>query len=287
MIGPVGPVGPAGPPLVSIDALAGLACTRSGQAGTVSLTYSASGDITLNCAVAGNTTGPVLASLTPSSGSVQIGNQLVMTVTTSGPVAADLPVGISVSDGTVASAASPTILSGTSSATFALTGLAAGSVTVTASASGSSLTAHVQVLGADQLDSDHDGIPDALDPCPMIPNTTINGVSYCPAVVYHVNELRLALGTQVAINNLEVTAVNGTQMTIATVEGDFVYEPGATYGSAITVELGALTAPAVGSRINVLGMIIPGFTPYYIPGLDTAFYPPTIALTGFTLISVP
>ena len=65
--GPVGPMGPqgargekgetgeqgsAGPPLASLDALAGLPCTFGGAAGSVGLSYSAAGVVTLACTVA-------------------------------------------------------------------------------------------------------------------------------------------------------------------------------------------------------------------------------------------
>ena len=51
--GAQGPPGPAGPALASFDALAGLPCTNAGQAGTISISYDASGLAQIRC-VAGS-----------------------------------------------------------------------------------------------------------------------------------------------------------------------------------------------------------------------------------------
>lgn len=100
--GPVGPAGPAGTPgasLVSFDSLAGLPCTRNAQTGAIALTYSDTGDVTLNCSLSGSGGGgganpPQLAalSITPT---ITPGLYSGL-VTTAAPVAADLTVSLSV-----------------------------------------------------------------------------------------------------------------------------------------------------------------------------------------------
>ena len=47
--GPMGPAGPPGPPLASLNAIAGVPCTVGEQTGAVSVTTTASGDISFRC----------------------------------------------------------------------------------------------------------------------------------------------------------------------------------------------------------------------------------------------
>lgn len=48
-LGPPGPAGPAGPGWASLDAVAGLPCTRAGSSGSVQLFYGTDGAVTLRC----------------------------------------------------------------------------------------------------------------------------------------------------------------------------------------------------------------------------------------------
>jgi hypothetical protein len=97
--------------------------------------------------------------------------------------------------------------------------------------------------GGSLTDSDSDGIPDAIDPCPLAPNVNYNGGSYCPAFVYDVNRVTLSPGATVVLSNLSVTNINGSSMTVAVLPTDLNYQ--GPNGASLTMNLGALTAPAV------------------------------------------
>ena len=95
--GSPGPPGPAGPALASLDSLAGITCTRNSQAGTILITYSDMGDVTLNCTLTGGgggtNPGPQLATL-----DIQPTNTPALysgVVTTAAPVSSDLTVSVS------------------------------------------------------------------------------------------------------------------------------------------------------------------------------------------------
>ena len=109
-------------------------------------------------------------------------------------------------------------------------------------------------------DSDGDGIPDALDPCPNIPNPTFNGRAYCPVVVYDITNGTTPVGAFVVLSGVHVESVSGPAMVVAIEPTDPDYN-GAP-GSSLAVNIGALTAPSVGSIVNVLGVVQlgPGFT---------------------------
>jgi hypothetical protein len=85
---------------------------------------------------------------------------------------------------------------------------------------------------------------------------------------------------------VSVTAVDGTHLTIAILPGDPTYIDDTNYGSAQTMELGALPAPAVGSRINLYGAVVPGFTPYTQP-TGIVIFSPTLAPVAIVLLSAP
>ena len=111
--------------------------------------------------------------------------------------------------------------------------------------------------GSGSQDTDGDGIPDASDPCPTVPNVTDNGISYCPASIYDVtgwSQSPLPAGALVALGNLQVTAVNGTMVTIAIVDGDPGYN-GAD-GASLTIDVGSLPVPSILSRVNVFGTVL-------------------------------
>ena len=111
------------------------------------------------------------------------------------------------------------------------------------------------------LDSDGDGIPDAIDPCPIDPNFFYNGGSYCPATTYDIFTGAVGIGATIWIGNLSVTAVNGATVTVAVLPGDIAYQ-GEQY-STLQVTFTAQPVPALGSRINLVGMVTAGtvFTP--------------------------
>ncbi len=145
-IGPPGPAGPAGAALTSFDALQGLSCTRNSQAGTITLTYSSTGDATLNCATSGGggggggtQTGPVLSSFTQQASAPP--GQLAFTVTASGPVSTDFTVTLAISVFDIALIPGSVIIpAGQSSANFTITRLGPGTATITASAGAVNLT---------------------------------------------------------------------------------------------------------------------------------------------------
>ena len=153
LMGPMGPAGPAGSALTSFDALQGLSCTRNSQAGTITLTYSATGDATLNCATnggggGGTQTGPQLASFTRQASAPP--GQSAFTVAMSGPVPTDLTVTITSSDPTIALVPGSVIIpAGQSSANFTISRLTSGTLTLTASTGGVSLILLVTISPPD------------------------------------------------------------------------------------------------------------------------------------------
>jgi hypothetical protein len=140
--------------------------------------------------------------------------------------------------------------------------------------------------GGGIADADGDGIPDAIDICPMVANVNYLGVSYCPFSLYDVLKGAVTLGGEVALKNLTVTAVDGTHVTVAILPGEPAYVDDTLVGSAQTMELGALPAPAVGSVVNLYGAVVPGFTPYTQPNGNVIFSP-TLAPVAITVLSAP
>ena len=127
--------------------------------------------------------------------------------------------------------------------------------------------------GGGGLDSDSDGVPDANDPCPMAPNPFINGVGYCPASIYDIMKEVLPIGSHVELVNVLVTAIAQTSVTVAVDSNDTGYQ-GPDY-SYVIVELGGITAPAVGNRVTVLGTStaagsFPVDPSIYVPGSMSA-----------------
>jgi collagen triple helix repeat protein len=140
--------------------------------------------------------------------------------------------------------------------------------------------------GGGILDTDGDGIPDAVDQCPTTANLTYLGVSYCPSTLYDVLKGVVPLGGVTTLSNLSVIDVSGTHMTVAILPGDVYYADDPYYGSAQTMELGGLPAPGVGSRVNLYGAVVPGFTPYTQPN-GTVIFSPTLAPVAIILLSAP
>lgn len=97
----------------------------------------------------GGTTVPVLQTLSPSTATIAPGNTQTYTVGMSAPVTSNTVVAVSSSNTSVATVpTSVTVASGQASGTFAATGVAAGTSTLTASLSGNSATAVVTVASA-------------------------------------------------------------------------------------------------------------------------------------------
>jgi hypothetical protein len=140
--------------------------------------------------------------------------------------------------------------------------------------------------GGGIMDSDGDGIPDAIDPCPMVVNVNYLGVSYCPSSLYDVLKGSVNVGGVVALTNMSVTAVDGTHLTVAILPGDPRYVDDPNFGSAQTMELGALPAPTVGSIVNLYGAVVPGFTPFTQPN-GAVIFSPTLAPVAIILLSAP
>jgi hypothetical protein len=110
--------------------------------------------------------------------------------------------------------------------------------------------------GGGSSDFDGDGIPDSIDPCPIRPNTSFNGVSYCPATTYDIARLTYGVGAAVFLSNVSVTDVNGSMITVAILPTDPGYVGDA--GSTMTIDLGALPPPRLGDRTTVYGMVLAG-----------------------------
>jgi Collagen triple helix repeat (20 copies) len=204
LMGPIGPAGPAGL-LASFDAIAGLPCTRNAQQGTVALTYSSGGDATLNCVLGVLGTPPALTGITPSTGAVLAGGQLVMTVSTNNPVPSDLTVAITVDNSTLASVAggSVVIAAGQSSGNFTLVGLSQGTVTVTASLGQSTALAQVQVEAA--LNFSCSGTPPTVAADPIVISGNVTAFQSAPdpgvTVEFHRKSDNVVLGTTTTDSN--------------------------------------------------------------------------------------
>jgi hypothetical protein len=155
LMGLVGPAGPAGPALSSFDSLAGLPCTRNSQSGLIALTYSSSGDVTLNCVLGGGgppppPPGPVLTILTTQPSTIP--GQAIMVVGTASPVSADLTVSLQIAGQVQIQGAGTAIIpAGSSTVNFPLAriGSNAGTDTFTATAGTSILQTTIQYTGPD------------------------------------------------------------------------------------------------------------------------------------------
>jgi hypothetical protein len=123
--------------------------------------------------------------------------------------------------------------------------------------------------GGSTDDADADGRPDAVDPCPLTPDTIIAGVRYCPASVYDVNDGTVPAGAPVCLVNVLVTGVSRSTATLAVDPGDPDYNGPA--GSTIDVDFGALPpTPSTGQRLTVCGTVVvgPGLSPTQVSVLS-------------------
>jgi len=120
-------------------------------------------------------------------------------------------------------------------------------------------------------DADGDGIADAVDPCPASPNVFYNGGSYCPALIYDVTMGALDAGATVWFANVLVTAASGSVIEISIASTDPAYNNTVFDSYAhLTIDVGSLTVPPLGSRVNVAGTVLAG----------RAFVPSRIVVTS-------
>jgi hypothetical protein len=104
-------------------------------------------------------------------------------------------------------------------------------------------------------DSDADGHPDCLDPCP---NDSNPANVPCPATIYAINDGTFPSGTDVAVTDSMVTAVSGTSAWIGVQPSDPEFD-GFNH-SGIEVDLSGISSPPtlnVGDRVNVEGAATP------------------------------
>ena len=139
--------------------------------------------------------------------------------------------------------------------------------------------------GGGTMDTDGDGIPDAIDHCPQVPNVFHNGNSYCPASIYDmaipgVGPGAFGPGAITLLSNVHVDSVQGNVALVSVQPADAQYR-GDTY-SSVNLDFGTLMPPAVGNRITVFGMVVRNSTPIdpvgYVPGL--------ISVSDWVLLSV-
>jgi hypothetical protein len=154
-MGLMGLVGPAGPALSSFDSLVNLPCTRNSQSGLIALTYSSTGDATLNCVLGGGggggtSPGPVLTILTTQPSTIP--GQAIMVVGTASPVSADLTVTLQIAGQVRFQGGGTAIIpAGSSTVNFPLVRIDsnAGVDTFTATAGTSTLQATINYAGPD------------------------------------------------------------------------------------------------------------------------------------------
>ena len=105
------------------------------------------------------------------------------------------------------------------------------------------------------LDSDGDGIPDSIDPCPNVANP---GNGPCPYTVYELRNGTVAAGANVSVSNLLVTFVKGdASRAWAQVKlGDASYNLNGPQHSGLEIDLSqVLTVIGAGDRIDVAGTL--------------------------------
>ncbi len=142
--------------------------------------------------------------------------------------------------------------------------------------------------GGGTQDADGDGIPDALDPCPAVPNVTFNGTSYCPGTIYDIATGLLNPGYALELSNVQVVCVSATEITIEIMPGDSAYT-GPDH-SSIIVQLGSVPPPGLGNRVNAYGVVTQGqgFSLAALEVLSTVTPPPTLSTITpeFTTVQV-
>jgi hypothetical protein len=128
--------------------------------------------------------------------------------------------------------------------------------------------------GGGGLDSDGDGIPDASDACPAVPNVPYNGVQYCPASIYEAMKGAYPANSAVEFVSVHVTDVTASTITVAILPGDPSYGVDGDFYASTVVQLNGLTAPAVGNVITLYCTVLTGGSQNppgtYVPGLVSA-----------------
>ena len=97
----------------------------------------------------------------------------------------------------------------------------------------------------------------------------MNGVRYCPATVYEVNDGSAPAGSAVCLADVLITGLSGTTATLAVDPGDPGYLGAA--GSTIGVDFSGLPpTPSASHRVTVCGTVLvgPAFSPTQVTVLS-------------------
>jgi cytosine/adenosine deaminase-related metal-dependent hydrolase len=115
---------------------------------------------------------------------------------------------------------------------------------------------------ANQLDTDGDYIGDACDACPNF--QSFDGA--CPASVYDIKDGTVALGTDVILQDMQVTAVNEDGAYLQRVPGQTAFA-GEDYSGIYVYMPGVEPKPGIGDRVDIGGSVDEFFSQIQLNGV--------------------